>query len=108
LSTEFLAPPALTVSGLQSDPSIHFLTGTLRQLNAIWINYGVTITVGATATQETHNNILYFVDPQGRLRSSALPFANENRQGLYVLPQADIERFAQGIARTAANLTANP
>jgi len=102
------APAALTVAGLQADPSIHFLTGTLRQLNTTWINYGVTVTVGRTATQETHNNILYFVDPQGRLRSSALPFANENRQGLYVLPQADIERFAQGIARTAANLTANP
>ncbi len=43
------------------------------------------MTVGRTPTQETHNNILYFVDPQGRLRSSALPFANENRQGLYVL-----------------------
>ncbi|HEX7444461.1 MAG TPA: SCO family protein [Acidimicrobiales bacterium] len=103
-----VAPPALTVAGLQADPTIHFLTGTLRQLNATWIAYGVTVTVGRTATQETHNNILYFVDPQGRLRSSALPFANENRQGLYVLPQADIQRFAQGIARTAANLTANP
>jgi cytochrome oxidase Cu insertion factor (SCO1/SenC/PrrC family) len=101
-------PPALTVAGLQADPSIHFLTGSLRQLNAIWIDYGVTVTVGRTPNQETHNNILYFVDPQGRLRSSALPFANENRQGLYVLPQADIERFAQGIARTAANLTSNP
>lgn len=102
------APAALTTAGLQADPSIHFLTGTLRQLNTTWIDYGVTVTVGRTPTQETHNNILYFVDPQGRLRSSALPFANENRQGLYVLSRADIERFAQGIAQTAANLTTNP
>jgi cytochrome oxidase Cu insertion factor (SCO1/SenC/PrrC family) len=102
------APPALTTSGLQADPSIHFLTGSIRQLNSIWIDYGVTVTVGRTPTQETHNNILYFIDPQGRLRSSALPFANENRQGLYVLSVADTERFAQGIARTAANLTSNP
>ena len=80
----------------------------LRQLNTTWIDYGVTVTVGRTPTQETHNNILYFVDPQGRLRSSALPFANENRQGLYVLSRADIERFAQGIAQTAANLTTRP
>jgi cytochrome oxidase Cu insertion factor (SCO1/SenC/PrrC family) len=107
-TTVSAAPPALTVSGLGSDPSIHFLTGPLRQLNAIWIDYGVTVTVGSTPTQETHNNILYFVDPQGRLRSSALPFANENGRGVYVLPQADIERFAQGIARTAGNLTADP
>lgn len=101
-------PPALTVSGLQSDPSIHFLTGSLRQLNAIWIDYGVTVNVGSTPAQETHNNILYFVDPQGRLRSSALPFANENGRGAYILPQADIQRFALGIAQTATNLTANP
>ena len=59
-------------------------------------------------TRAMHPVTTYFVDPQGRLRSSALPFANENRQGLYVLPQADIARFAQGIAQTAANLTANP
>lgn len=102
------APAALTVSDLQSDPNVHFLTGSLPALNAIWINYGVTVTVSATTTQQTHNNILYFIDPQGYLRSLALPFANENQRGGYELPQSDIRRFAQGIARTAANLSTRP
>ena len=102
------SPPALTVNGLQTDPSIHFLTGNLRQLNTTWINYGVTVTVGSSTAQESHNDILYFIDPQGRLRSSALPFANEDARGDYVLPQADIQRFALGIARTATSLSTDP
>ena len=98
------APGALVVPGLQSVPNVHFLTGPLRQLNATWIAYGVTVTIGNTPTQIAHNNVIYFVDPQGRLRSLALPFANENSQGAYVLAPADIQRFAEGIARTAATL----
>jgi cytochrome oxidase Cu insertion factor (SCO1/SenC/PrrC family) len=101
-------PAALTVSGLEGDHSVHFLTGSLRQLNAVWISYGVTVTVGNSPQQMTHNNVLYFVDPQGRLRSEAIPFANENGRGVYVLPQADLARFAGGIAATAASLTPSP
>ena len=102
------APDALTVNGLEGDHSVHFLTGSLRQLNAVWISYGVTVTVGNSPQQMTHNNVLYFVDPQDRLRAEAIPFANENGRGVYVLPQADVARFAQGIAVTAASLMANP
>ena len=101
------SPAALAVSGLEGNHSVHFLTGSLRQLNAVWISYGVTVTVGKSPLQMTHNNVLYFVDPLGRLRSEAIPFANENGRGIYVLPQADVARFAQGIAVTAANLTPN-
>lgn len=100
-------PAALAVNGLASDHSVHFLTGSLRQLNAVWISYGVTVTVGKTPLQMTHNNVVYFVDPLGRLRSEAIPFANENGRGVYVLPPADIARFAQGIAVTAASLSPN-
>ena len=60
-----------------------------------------------TSTQLAHNDILYFVDPQGRLRSEAVPFANENQRRGYLLPAADVTRFAQGIARTADSLTAS-
>jgi len=102
------SPPALSLTGLDGDPSVHFLTGPLPTLNAVWIAYGVTVTVGRTPAQQTHNNILYFVDPRGRLRSSALPFADENGQGVYSLSPADIQRFAQGIARTAASLVTSP
>ena len=33
-----------------------------------------------------------------------MPFANENQRGGYLFPAADIARFAQGIAQTAASL----
>jgi cytochrome oxidase Cu insertion factor (SCO1/SenC/PrrC family) len=102
------APPALTVPRLAGLPDVHFLTGPLAQLNATWIAYGVTVTIGGTPSREAHNAIVYFVDPQGRLRSSALPFANEDGNGVYSLPAADIQRFAQGVAQTAGSLTASP
>jgi len=102
------APPALTVPGLDAVPGTRFLTGPLPQLNATWIAYGVTVTIGGSPPRQSHNDILYFVDPQGRLRSSALPFANEDGQGGYTLPAQQITRFAQGIARTAASLTNGP
>jgi len=102
------APPALTVPGLDAVPGVRFLTGPLPQLNATWIAYGVTVTIGGTPPRQSHNDILYFVDPQGRLRSSALPFANEDGRGGYSLPAAQITRFAQGIARTAGSLTGTP
>ena len=38
----------------------------------------------------------------------ALPFADENGKGVYSLSAADIQRFAQGIAQTAASLTSSP
>ena len=98
-------PQALSITGLASDPSAHFLTGTLRQLDAVWAAYGVQVTVNQPSARLAHNDILYFVDPQGRLRSEAVPFANENQRGGYLLPAADVARFAQGIARTADSLT---
>ena len=102
------APPALTVPGLDAVPGVHFLTGPLPQLNATWIAYGVTVTIGGTPPRQSHNDILYFVDPQGRLRSSAVPFADEDGQGAYTLPANQIAQFAQGIAHTAASLTPSP
>jgi len=99
------APPALTVPGLDAVPGARFLTGPLPQLNSAWIAYGVAVTIGGSPPRQSHNDILYFVDPQGRLRSSALPFANEDGAGTYTLPAPQIARFAQGIAQTAASLT---
>jgi protein SCO1/2 len=101
-------PAALTVPGLLGVPGVHFLTGPLPLLNATWISYGVAVTIGGTPSRESHNAILYFVDPRGGLRASALPFGNEDAEGGYSLPAADIQRFAQGIARTAGNLTGSP
>lgn len=98
------APAALSVPQLANTPLVYFLTGPLLQLNAVWINYGVSVKVGALASQVAHNNIMYFIDPTGRLRAQAVPFGNENSKGVFSLGAADISRFAKGIAQTASSL----
>jgi protein SCO1 len=97
-------PAALSETGLAGSSSVLFLTGPLNQLNRVWIRYGVTITVGIPAHQIAHNNVMYFIDPQGRLRELAVPFGDEGPSGTYSLAAAQISRFAQGIAQVAGSL----
>ena len=98
------APAALSTPGLSRRPDVQFLTGPLSQLNAVWSSYGISVRVGAKANEIAHNNVLYFIDPRGRLRALATPFANESRRAVFTLSTADIERFAQGVAAEAGSL----
>ena len=95
---------ALGVPGLATAAGVTFLTGSLNQLNAVWTSYGVAVSVGARAQQIAHNNVLYFIDAKGRLRSLALPFANESHTGSYSLSALESARFARGIANVASSL----
>lgn len=97
-------PAAVAGSGTGSPDSFQFLNGPLAQLNSIWSHYGVTVTVQRSTQLVTHNNIMYFIDPEGRARFLATPFANEDQLGTYSLAPADVQRFAQGVANTAASL----
>ena len=81
-----------------------FLNGPLRTLNETWDNYGVTVTVGATRTQLAHNNIMYVIDPVGRLRFFVIPFANEDPSGRSWLASSQITRFGNGVAHLISNL----
>ena len=98
------APRALTVPHLEGLPDVSFLTGSLNALNDVWTNYGISINVGATANEVAHNNIMYFIDPSGTLRAQALPFANENRAGVFSLGAAPLRHFAEGIDHEASSL----
>lgn len=98
------SPPALTRPGLRGTPLVYFLTGSLRQLDDVWIKYGVSIRVGETPTELAHNDILYFIGPTGKLVEQATPYGNESLTGVYRLDASDIHRFAQGIATTAVSL----
>ena len=93
----------LVRTGLDHRSNVAFVTGSLNQLNSIWSNYGVTISVAANG-QVSHNNVLYFIDASGRLRYLALPFANEHADGTYSLSATQISRFARGLANVAGNL----
>jgi cytochrome oxidase Cu insertion factor (SCO1/SenC/PrrC family) len=82
----------------------YFLTGSLPKLNAVWSDYGVAIDVQRDTHIVSHNDILYFIDPSGRLRARATPFANESASGVFGLPRATEAAWAAGIAAQARSL----
>ncbi len=82
----------------------HFLTGSIAQLNPVWSAYGVTIDVQRTSNLVAHNDVMYFIDPAGRLRMTALPFANETVKRVFSLPVALEQRWGSGIATEARAL----
>lgn len=90
-------PPVLVQSGLQGLANVAFLTGPLSSLNPIWKRYGVGIQVSSSG-QVAHSNLIYFIDPKGRLAYRATPYANETRKGTYHLAPALEQRWAKGIA----------
>jgi cytochrome oxidase Cu insertion factor (SCO1/SenC/PrrC family) len=97
-------PAALVVPGLGGRANVQFLTGSLQQLNAAWSDYGVEVRVGAQPGEVTHNNVLYFISPQGQLRALAVPFSRVSGARRYSLPAALVRRFARGIAAEADSL----
>ena len=97
-------PPALTSTGLMSSPSTYFLSGSLRQLNAVWVEYGLSVKVGSLSNQITHNNVMYFIAPTGRLASLAVPFGTKDRAGHFRLNAREVHRFGRAVAAVAVSL----
>jgi protein SCO1/2 len=90
-------PLALSETGLNPFSNVHFVTGSLASLNAVWKSYGVEVKVGATASQVAHNSVIYFVSPTSGLAAVAQPFAEESKSGAFSLNNAAITRFAEGL-----------
>jgi protein SCO1 len=101
------AAPATTAAGqdgLGAVATWHFLTSNLDALNSVWQAYGVQVNVSPTSQLVAHNDVMYFIDPSGRLRYEATPFANESSTGAFSLAPASITRWGHGIATYAAQL----
>lgn len=81
-----------------------FLTGTVHRLNPIWKHYDVAISANRSTGTVSHNNVLYFIAPDGTMAWRAMPFANESANGAFSLSSAEIARFAQGVAHYADQL----
>jgi cytochrome oxidase Cu insertion factor (SCO1/SenC/PrrC family) len=97
-------PLALSLPGLLGSPEIHFLTGPLSVLNTVWTHYGIAIKVGLNSNDVTHNNLMYFISPSGKLSAQVDPFANVNSVGTVTLDAKEVHRFALGISRVADSL----
>jgi cytochrome oxidase Cu insertion factor (SCO1/SenC/PrrC family) len=95
---------ALTVPGLSNDPSVTLLSGSVDTLNRVWSAYGVRVVVGAKASEVSHNNVLYFIGPNGNLVSYSSPFGTESKTGLYSLDLPSLRTYARAIAATADSL----
>jgi protein SCO1/2 len=89
---------------ISSVPGWRFLTGSLAQLGPVWTAYGVSIEVQRRTHAVSHNDLLYFIDPAGRLRLQATPFADENASGSFGLSHATEVDWAAGIAAEARSL----
>ncbi len=98
------AVTAVTRSGLGAVRTWHFLTAPLGTLDPVWQAYGVSINVSRTSGLVAHNDVMYFIDPAGRLRYRATPFADESATGAFSLPAPSIARWGQGIATYAGDL----
>ena len=95
---------ALTVPGLSGNSSVTLLSGSVDTLNRVWSAYGVRITVGAKAKEVSHNNVLYFIGPNGNLLSYASPFGTQAKSGAYSLDGPSLRTYARAIAETADSL----
>jgi len=95
---------ALRATGLSSESSVVFLSGSVADMNPVWKAYGVRISVGAKAGEVSHNNTLYFITPSGNLSGYAIPFGAESATGRYSLSASSLRLYALAIAETAESL----
>ena len=98
-------PTAQQVFGAGAAPANWvFASGTVQQLDRVWSAYGITVDVVRSTGAETHSDLLYFIDPTGRLRYVSTPFANESSNGVYGLPPQTVSSWAQGISEVVTGL----
>lgn len=80
-------------------PNWYFLTGPTWQLAPVWAAYGIEVELPRGASQTVHSDFLFFINPLGRERFLAEPFAYQGRNGTGYLPAGAVDRWGQGIAR---------
>lgn len=98
------ASAALRVPRLNDAPSVTLLSGSVTDLSRVWSEYGIQVEVGATRSQVSHNNALYFIGPHGNIVSYAAPFGTESKSGRYSLNSSSLRLYARAVAETADSL----
>ena len=83
--------------GLDTLANWYFLTGSTRELEAVWKSYGIEVTVSAGVDQTSHTAYLYFLDPAGRERYIASPQVDQRIDGTAYLPSGELARWGSGI-----------
>lgn len=104
VNTDPLVPQVgRTAAAVMAAPVAHLrnwylLGGTLARLNRVWRAYGIQIDVVRSLKVVAHNEAIFFIDPDGRVRYQAVPYANESSGGVFSLSASEIARWGSGIA----------
>lgn len=48
--------------------NLHFVTGALSKLAAIWNAYGIQVTSTASSVMSVHSDLMFIISPEGRIR----------------------------------------
>ncbi len=89
---------------LNTIASWHFFTGSTAQLRAVWHSYDITVEVPSRNADIIHTSIIYFIDPSGRERYVATPYAQYTKNHRAFLPGATLASWGHGIALVAKSL----
>jgi len=90
--------------GLDTLPTWHFLTGSVRQLEAVWHLYGIFVAVSPGSADIVHTSVVYFIDPSGRERYLGAPTDDHTSKGTAYLPPGALTAWERGIALVAGSL----
>ena len=89
---------------LNTIPSWHFFTGSVRALTAVWQNYGVYVAAPSQNADIVHTSVVYFIDPSGHERYLATPMDDHTAQGIAYLPAGPLASWGKGIALVSRQL----
>jgi protein SCO1/2 len=90
---------------LNTIPSWHFLTGSVKDLKSIWRNYGIAVIAPKPTTDIVHTSIVYFIGPNGRKRYIGVPMDDHTAKGTSYLPANQLISWGHGIALVAESLS---
>jgi len=90
---------------LNTIPSWHFLTGSVKDLKSIWRNYGIAVIAPKPTTDIIHTSIVYFIGPNGRKRYIGSPMDDHTAKGTSYLPASQLASWGHGIALVAQSLS---
>jgi cytochrome oxidase Cu insertion factor (SCO1/SenC/PrrC family) len=84
--------------GLDKLPNWYFLTGSTSALERVWKSYGIQVVLPVHATQTEHADYLFFLNPLGRERFLAEPYASQRKNGTGFLSNDLVSQWSKGIA----------
>jgi protein SCO1/2 len=84
--------------GLNSIPTWHFVTGSLKSLHKVWADYQIQVRAPNPDADVIHTSLIYFIDPQGKERYVAAPMVDHTKSGTAFLPAGQLAAWGKGIA----------